>query len=120
MPSTTVAFRVCPDGNDAEDSHGGTASDLGGRARPTRSLPSTVMSTDPAAAMAISTTGSHERRFTARTVTTTTAMTGIPTVPPRSVNRVTHSSAEGVRDETAASSTGWSSTARSSLSTTAS
>jgi len=78
------------------------------------------MSTDPAEAMPMSATGSHERRFTARIVTTPMARTGIAMVPPRSVNRVTHCSAEAVRDETAASSTGWSSTARSSLSTTAS
>ena len=50
----------------------------------------------------------------------TTAMTGIPMVPPRSVNRVTHSWLAGVRVETAASSTGWSSAARPSLSTTSS
>ncbi len=115
-----MALRVCPDGNDGEVSNGGTASANGGRARPLRSLPSTVMSTEPAAAMPISSTGSHERRFTASTVTTTTAITGIPMVPPRSVNRVTHSSLLAVRVPTAASSTGWSSPATPSLSTTCS
>ena len=115
-----MALRVCPDGNDGEVSNGGTARASGGRARALRSLPSTVMSTDPAAATPISTTGSHERRFTASTVTTTSAMTGIPTVPPRSVNHVTHCELVGVRVPTAASSTGWSSPATPSRSTTCS
>ncbi len=70
--------------------------------------------------MPMSTTGSHERRFRARIVTMTTAMTGIPMVPPRSVNWVTHSWLVGVRVETAASSTGWSRAATPSLSTTSS
>ena len=63
MPSTTVALRVCPDGNDGELSAGGTAREIGGLARPVRSLPTTVNSTDPAAAMPMSSTGSQDRRF---------------------------------------------------------
>ena len=78
------------------------------------------MSTEPAAAMSMSTTGNHERRRTARVSTIAAAMTGIPTVPPRSVKWVTNCSLAGVRIPTAASRTGSSSAASPSFSTTAS
>ena len=78
------------------------------------------MATDPEAATPMRRTGSHDRRRTASTTTTASAMSGIPTVPPRSVKRVTHSSLAGVRLATAASRTGWSSAASPSLSTTSS
>jgi len=78
------------------------------------------MSTDPAAAMSMRTTGNQDRRRTARVMTIAAAMSGIPTVPPRSVKWVTHCSLAGVRLFTAASRTGSSSAASPSFSTTAS
>lgn len=104
----TVALRVWPDGNDADSSKGGTASARGGRARPARSLPSTVMSSEPAVPVAMSTIGVRRRQRQVSRRVTVTATTGMMTGPPTSVKAVTPSLSAGVRCDTAASRTGWS------------
>ncbi len=115
----TVEFRVCPLGNDGLVSYGGTASACGGRARPARSLPASVIATiDPAAATAMSTTGVQLRHHQARPATTRVTRIGRIVVPPMLVkNETTLSSAEE-RWPTIQSSSGWSTRARPSFSWT--
>ena len=117
---TTVVFRVWPLGKDGDCSYGGTARAIGGRARPMISLPEAVMAREPEAAMSMSTMGVHERQATTMAMTAAAARTGMPSVPPRSVNRVTASLRPGLRQATAWSRTGLSRPATPSLSATAS
>ena len=113
-------FRVCPLGKDGLVSYGGTASACGGRARPAASLPTDVISSDPAVATSISTTGVHERHHHASASVTTVAMIGMTAPLPRLVNAVTTASPAGVRCATIHSSIGSSILARPVLSRTAS
>ena len=116
----TVEFRVCPLGNDGLVSYGGTASPCGGRARPARSLPASVIATDPAAATAMRTTGVQLRHHHARPATTRVTRIGRIVVPPMLVKNVTTPSSPGERWPTIQSSSGWSTRARPSPAWTAS
>src|SRR5690242_6909274 len=92
----TTLFSEWPLGKEGEDSNGGTASVRGGRARPTRALPTVVIDSDPATAITISTTGVLDRHSRASVTVTTVARRAIPTGPPRSVNHVATCSFSGV------------------------
>jgi len=83
---------VWPDGNDGDDSKGGTASDLAGLVRSIDCLPMTVNASDPPAAIAIKSRGVSRRHQAPSSSAAETATHGITAVLPRSVNDVTVSS----------------------------
>src|SRR5688572_10281183 len=114
----TVLLRVWPLGKEGEVSNGGTASEVGGRARPVRSLPATVIAREPVTAMSISTSGVRERQRATMSRTASVARIVMPTTPPRFVYHVTAWSRGGLRQATAWLSTGSSTAARPSASTT--
>jgi len=97
MPAMTVLFRAWPDGKEYAYSYGGTASDRGGRFRPTIALPTVVMASDPATASSIKISGVRERHRHTNTIVISDAMMVMPTAPPRWVNPVTTHMLVGVR-----------------------
>ena len=101
MPAIAIALSECPLGKDGELSNGGTASSRGGRARPTAALPTLVISSEPAPVIATNATGDQERHSRDSPTATTVASTGIPVLPPMSVNAVTAASRPGDRASTA-------------------
>ena len=120
VPVITSEFSECPLGNDAEYSYGGTASESGGLDRPTRALPATVRSSEPAAAAAVRSRGVQLRCQRHSTATAAAARSGRPMVPPRFVSHVTEVSSTGERSSLASASTGWSKAATPSSCATAS
>lgn len=120
MPAMTVLLSVCPLGNDGELSNGGTASEVGGRTRPTSALPTEVMVSEPATAMLISTSGVVDRHTKVMVTVMQTVMIVIPIDPPRLVNAVIVALASAVRQPITADKTGRSRLATPSPSSTAS
>ena len=80
-----MLLRAWPLGKAGEVSYGGTASATGGRARPTSSLPTAVISSEPAVPIASSSKGVRDRHRIVMTTTIATVMMVSPITPPRLV-----------------------------------
>ena len=88
MPAMTVLFRACPEGKENAYSYGGIASLRGGLALPRMALPTLVITNEPAAAMAINTSGVRDRHRHTMSAVVSDAMMVMPIKPPSWVKPV--------------------------------